>query len=117
MLLSSILLGVLTSIAVSRILGGSALRISPGKTSPPIRETASSVFHVISGTGSSTIGDQHFTWKQGDTFCVPSWYKYSHAADAGPEPVYLYRFHDKPMLISLGFYRVEGMDLEGLVSD
>jgi len=102
---------------VSKILGGSAERLSAGHTSPAVRETASSVYHIISGTGHSVINGQHFAWKQGDTFCVPAWNKYAHTAAAGDEPVYLYRFHDKPMLTALGFYRVEGADTEMLVSD
>lgn len=102
---------------VSKILGGAAERLDAGKTSPAVRETASSVYHIIQGTGHSDINGQRFDWKQGDTFCVPAWNKYQHTADEGAEPVYLYRFHDKPMLTALGFYRVEGTDSESLVSD
>ncbi|OCT54121.1 hypothetical protein CLCR_00185 [Cladophialophora carrionii] len=103
---------------VSRILGGSAERLNPGATSPAVRETASSVYHVVSGSGHSVINGQRIPWKQGDTFCIPAWNEYQHtAADGLSEPVYLYRFHDKPMLKALGFYRVEGVDVETLVSD
>ena len=101
---------------VSKILGGSAERLNAGCTSPAVRETASSVYHVVKGQGYSEINGQRFQWKQGDTFCVPAWNKYQHTAE-GSETVYLYRFHDKPMLTSLGFYRVEGCDIESLVSD
>jgi gentisate 1,2-dioxygenase len=38
---------------------------------------------------------------------VPSWQKYSHTAD---EKTYLYRFDDRPMITSLGFYRNETED-------
>ena len=86
-----------------------------GKSSPEVRETASSVYHVVEGSGFSEIGGQKFTWKKGDTFCVPAWHKYRHAAAHG-ETVYLYRFDDKPMLDALGFYRTEDMDVESLVS-
>lgn len=62
------------------------------------------------------VGGKKIEWKQGDTFCIPSWYEYSHhASNAGV--VYLYRSHDKPMLTALGFYRVAGADVESLVSD
>lgn len=81
-----------------------------------MQETASSVYHVIEGTGKSQIGDKTFTWQKGDTFCIPSWYPYTHLADEGPDPVYLYRFDDKPMLKALGFYRSADMDVETLVS-
>ncbi|TKA70414.1 hypothetical protein B0A49_06212 [Cryomyces minteri] len=101
---------------VSLTLGGSAERLNKGTSSPSVRETASSVYHVISGRGYSEIEGKKYEWKQGDTFCVPSWHKYQHFTD-GSETVYLYRFDDKPMLKSLGFYRVEGEDIESLVSE
>ena len=81
-----------------------------------MQETASSVYHIISGAGHSKIGEETIEWKQGDTISVPSWYKYQHFANK-EETVYLYRFHDKPMLTALGFYRAAGQDTEQLVSD
>lgn len=74
------------------------------------------MYHVIEGSGRSRIGESTFSWKKGDTFCIPSWYAYEHFADEGEAPVYLYRFDDKPMLRSLGFYRTSTMDVESLVS-
>ena len=107
---------LLTYVAVSKILGGSAERLNAGKTSPSVQETASSVYHVVTGKGFSEINGERINWKQGDTFCVPAWSRYCHTAE-GSETVYLYRFHDKPMLKALGFYRVEGQDSESMVSD
>jgi len=101
---------------VSKIIGGSAERLSKGKSSPTIQETSSAVYHVVSGVGYTMIGGKRFDWKGRDTFCIPSWQEYQHFA-TGDETVYLYRFDDKPMLKSLGFYRVNGMDTETLVSD
>ena len=101
---------------VSKTLGGSAERLEKGSSSPEIRETASSIYHVIEGTGYTTVNDKKLSWKKGDTFCIPSWYRYQHHADAR-ETVYFYRFDDKPMLRALGFYRVEGVDSETFVSD
>lgn len=74
----------------------------------PRQETVSSVYHVIAGSGYSTIGELKLEWKQGDTFCVPSWYRYQHYANSG-STVYLYRFDDKPMIEALGFYRCIAM--------
>jgi len=101
---------------VSKILGGSAERLNKGTASPAFQETASSVYHVVSGTGHSEIDGKTFEWKQGDTFCVPAWCKYQHFADPA-DTVYLYRFDDRPMLKALGFYRQGGVDVETLVSD
>lgn len=100
---------------VSKTLGPSAERINRGASSPPVRETASSVYHVIVGSGYSEIGGKKYEWRTGDTFCIPSWYKYQHFAGSS-ETVYLYRFDDKPMIKALGFYRWEGMDTETLVA-
>ena len=101
---------------VSRIIGGSAERLGKSSTSPLIRETSSSVYHIIQGSGSTTINGNSYSWKKGDTFCIPAWHQYQHTADESQQ-VYLYRFDDKPMLKALGFYRVEGIDTETLVSD
>lgn len=102
---------------MSRVLGGAAERLNRGTSSPPRRETASSVYHVISGSGSSAVGNTTLEWKTGDTFAIPAWNRYQHFASPEGETVYLYRFDDKPMLTSLGFFREEGMDVECLVSD
>ncbi|KAK0758406.1 hypothetical protein N5P37_008804 [Trichoderma harzianum] len=92
--------------SVSRTLGGAAERLNAGCTSPVIRETASSIYHVFSGSGYTEINGQRFRWKQGDTFCIPAWNKYHHAADIDSR-IYLYRFHNKPMLEALEYYRTE----------
>lgn len=104
---------------VSKILGGSAARINAGKSSPLVQETASSVYHVIEGSGYTVIREEMYQWQKGDTFCIPSWYPFQHFANGneGDDPVYLYRFDDKPMLTSLGFYRTSGTDVETLVSN
>jgi gentisate 1,2-dioxygenase len=96
--------------SVSKTLGGLAERLNGNTSSPRVRETASSVYHIVEGTGHTQINDQTITWKKGDTFCVPAWYSYQHFADAG-ETVYLYRFDDTPMLKALGYYRKEGEEI------
>ena len=94
---------------VSKTLGGDAERLDGSANSPTRQETASIIYHVIEGSGSTYIGDEVLTWKRGDTFCVPSWYKYQHFANAG-ETVYFYRYDDRPMMKALGFYRSEGVE-------
>ncbi|KAH6967691.1 RmlC-like cupin domain-containing protein [Ilyonectria sp. MPI-CAGE-AT-0026] len=98
-----------------RVIGASAERLEAGSESPVMRETASSVYHVIEGSGHSKIGESTISWKQGDTFCIPAWHRYQHFSDEGVK-VSLYRFDDKPMLNALGFYRAEGDDMEKFVS-
>lgn len=98
---------------MSKTLGGRAERLNAGKSSAAFRETASSVYHVVEGSGSTIVNGEKVEWKKSDTFCIPAWYKYQHFANEG-ERVYLYRFDDKPMLDALGFYRTEDTDIEGL---
>lgn len=127
---------------VSKVIGAQAERIRAGKASgPPRQETLSMVYHVVDGEvshiatekdrlslmtvvkGASKIGEETFTWKKGDTFCIPSWYPYQVGSPcrkdigdswltpnfqhfAGEQSdCYLYRFDDYPMISSLGFYR------------
>lgn len=100
---------------MSLTLGGAAERINTGKSSRTVRETSSCVYHVISGSGYIEIDRKKIAWKQGDTFCVPTWNKYEHVVE-GSETVYLYRFDDQPMIKALGFYRTESMGIESLVA-
>lgn len=99
---------------VSRTLGGSAERLNAASSSTRMQETASSVYHVVEGSGYSQINERRVDWKKGDTFCIPSWCQYQHFAGS-KDTVYLYRFDDKPQLKSLGFYRVAGEDTESYV--
>lgn len=96
---------------VSKRLGAQAERIDAGSQSPERRETASAVYHVVSGRGHTIIGGERFDWKDQDTFCIPSWTKYCHLAEA-EQTVYLYRFDDTPMLKLLGYYREEGKEVQ-----
>lgn len=96
---------------VSLTLGAAAERLNAGCASGRVRETISSVYHVVEGSGMSDINGETIEWKQGDTFCVPAWHKYNHRANTD-ETVYLYRFDDKPMLKSLGYLKTEGEDRE-----
>ena len=87
---------------VSRTIGAAAERIDAGARSPARRETASAVYHVVQGEGSTRIGDREFAWKRGDTFAIPAWMPYTHAASAKS---YLFRFDDRPLLEAIGAYR------------
>jgi gentisate 1,2-dioxygenase len=51
-----------------------------GFATRPYRSTDSTVFVVVEGSGSSTVGDQVYTWGPHDLFVVPSWTKVTHSA-------------------------------------
>ncbi|MCH9670492.1 MAG: gentisate 1,2-dioxygenase [Gammaproteobacteria bacterium] len=82
---------------------GAFMQLLPTRfTSAPYRSTDATVFSVVEGTGTTTIGDQDFTWGPRDTFVVPSWHVHQHKTDA--EAV-LFSFSDRPVQDKLGFWR------------
>ena len=87
---------------ISATMGASALRIDAGATSGSVRETASGVYHVYQGRGSTQIGDRAIAWQQGDTFCIPLWTPYEHRAETA---AYLFRYDDRPLLRAMSWYQ------------
>jgi gentisate 1,2-dioxygenase len=63
---------------VSLRLGAQCEKLEAGCTSKTVRETASSVYHIIDGKGRTIIGESVISWVKGDTFSVPSWQPYRH---------------------------------------
>ncbi|WP_319456925.1 MULTISPECIES: cupin domain-containing protein [unclassified Mycobacterium] len=68
------------------------------------RHTASTIYHVVSGSGRTEIGTQTFEWSEKDTFCIPGWMPYRHQSPAGSD-AFLFSFSDEPVLKKLGYYR------------
>ena len=91
---------------VSRTMGAQAERLSATHESPQRRETASSIYHVVAGTGHTRIGDTTLAWNAHDTFVVPAWHPFSHAND-GNDTAYLIRYDDTPLLHALDVYRTQ----------
>lgn len=81
--------------------------LRPGVHTRPHRHTASAVYHVVRGSGSSTIGGRRFDWTQGDTFAVPTWAQHEHA-NPGSSEALLFSFSDAPALERLGLLREQG---------
>src|SRR5205085_6634789 len=72
----------------------------------PYRSTDATVFFVVEGRGSSTIGDTTMAWQARDIFVAPSWSPVSHTAD---EDVVLFSFSDRPVQKALGLWREQVM--------
>jgi gentisate 1,2-dioxygenase len=84
-------------------MGFTAMMLRPGETARPPRRSASAVFHVVEGEGSSTINGERFAWKRGDTFSAPVFARIDHQTASGPA-AFLIRIHDAPLQHKLGFY-------------
>ncbi len=84
-------------------LGFTAMLLRPSEIVRPPRRSTSQVFHVIFGSGQSSINAEPFGWKRGDTFSAPVFAKISHQTDA-KGPSFLLQIHDGPLQEKLGFY-------------
>jgi gentisate 1,2-dioxygenase len=83
-------------------IGCRIARLRAGFTGRPRQHTASTIYHVVSGSGSTVVGDTVLEWAEHDVFCVPGWARYAHRVDRG---AVLFSFTDEPVLRSLGLYR------------
>jgi gentisate 1,2-dioxygenase len=80
----------------------SYLSIPKGGSTGVARSTASRIFAVTDGRGTSTIGDLKAEWSRGDVFVVPSWAPFQIAA---AEDAMIFQVSDEPVLKMLRFFR------------
>jgi gentisate 1,2-dioxygenase len=101
---------------VNPLSGGStlptlALRLQmllPGTRTQVHRHTSTSIYHALSGSGTTVIDGKPFHWEKGDTFVVPLWHWHEHANRSSKEEAILFSMHDTPILQAFGLYREEG---------
>jgi gentisate 1,2-dioxygenase len=79
-------------------------RLPTGTATRAYRTTANTVFHVMAGTGESSVGDQKFVWQRGDTFVAPCWNAIAHRAKSDAQ---LFALSDEPILKFSNYYRME----------
>jgi len=93
-------------------LGGPALdttalymmRLAPGTRTATHRTTASNIFAVARGAGTTTIDGERFAWKRGDVLAAPAWRPHFHESS---DDAILLRVTDEPVMKQLGFFRTE----------
>jgi gentisate 1,2-dioxygenase len=95
-----------TGATISKTMGAQAERVGGRASSPERRETASSIYHVVNGSGTTTVEGQVLNWTTHDTFTVPAWQRFTHT-NADAENAYLVRYDDVPLLRALDLYRTE----------
>jgi gentisate 1,2-dioxygenase len=66
------------------------------------RVTDGTIYHVVEGSGRTTIGDTTFAWKPRDVFVAPSWLPVVHETD---DDAVLFSFSDRPVQQMLGLWR------------
>jgi gentisate 1,2-dioxygenase len=75
-----------------------------GSTSRYARSTASYIFVVVRGEGTSIVGEQKFAWGRGDVIAAPHWLPHSHTAK---NEAVLIQVSDAPLMEALSWLRVE----------
>jgi len=83
--------------------------IRSGFNGAPHRHSGSKVYYVISGLGTTIVGDQRFEWGKGDFFSIPPWATHRHLG-TGPGDARLFRVDDSPLLRYLNVYHEEILD-------
>jgi gentisate 1,2-dioxygenase len=77
--------------------------LQPGEVTRRRRHTASTIYHVVSGSGTTIAGDTRLDWQEGDIFVVPNWTLYGHRA--GSDEAVLFSACDDPLFKAIGQYR------------
>lgn len=94
--------------------GSSAMRtlamqmqlLRPGFSGQRRRNTGSKLYYVVSGEGSSNVGEQRFEWAAGDFFTVAPWTWHQHENRSSKKAM-LWQVNDLPTLKLLGYFREE----------
>lgn len=81
--------------------------LTPALETKRHRHTASAVYHVIEGEGTTVVGGQELHWSARDSFAVPSWVWHRHINRSKSEQAVLFCATDTPVLKALGLYREE----------
>ena len=88
-------------------IGLTVERLASGQKTRGYRSTANTIFHVMEGAGETTVGDQRFSWKRGDTFVAPGWNAIAHRAASDAQ---WFAMNDEPLLRFANYYRFEAVD-------
>jgi gentisate 1,2-dioxygenase len=88
-------------------MGLSMERLCAGTKTRRYRTTANTIFLAIEGAGETTIGDQCFSWRRGDTVVAPNWSTIGHRATSDAQ---LFVLSDEPLLRFSSYYRFEAVD-------
>jgi gentisate 1,2-dioxygenase/1-hydroxy-2-naphthoate dioxygenase len=81
--------------------------LEPGLETRKHRHTASAVYYVIEGEGTTIVGDKEIHWSERDSFVVPNWMWHQHVNRSKTSRAVLFSSTDAPLLSALGMYREE----------
>lgn len=82
-------------------MGFTAMMLAKDQKASPPRRSTSAVFHVIKGSGTTTVDGETIAWKAKDTFSAPVFAAIDHQA---AEESFLVQIHDRPLQERLRYY-------------
>lgn len=85
-------------------LGFSALMLRPGEELKVTRRSASSVLHVVEGSGKARIDGIEKAFIESDTLAVPTHADLALKNDSNKDPTFIFVVDDAPLQRKLGFY-------------
>jgi gentisate 1,2-dioxygenase len=80
------------------------------------RETCSTLYQVIDGSGTTEIAGRCFDWHRNDIFVVPGFLWRRHR-NTGDKDAVLYAISDAPLLEKIGQYRAQGRLADDTVAE
>jgi gentisate 1,2-dioxygenase len=97
-------------------LAYTAQLLRPGEETRAKRETASTMYTVIEGSGETEIAGKRFEWEKNDIFVVPNFLWRRHF-NTGKGDALLYAISDAPLMEKVGQYRAQGRRPDGSVEN
>ena len=98
-------------------LGYKAQLLRPGETTRPYRQTASTLYTVLDGSGHTEVNGKRLEWGRNDIFVVPGHFWRHHVnADSARDAV-LYSVSDAPLLRAVGHWHAQGRTASGAIVD
>ena len=85
-------------------LGFSAMMLRPGEEVTPRRRSASSVFHVVEGSGTAVVDGVEMSWEEAGTIAVPTHADVRLINGSNSEPAYLFVADDAPLQRKIRIY-------------
>lgn len=81
-------------------------RLRAGFQGRAFRTTASTICHVVRGSGVTSVGETRLQWSTSDVFALPGWTWTRHEVTESEDAIVFF-YSDEPALKSLGLFRQE----------
>ena len=91
--------------------------LRPGEVTLEYRHTASTLYTVLAGSGSTEVAGTRLEWEPFDIFAIPNHLWRRHVNGDKDQPAILYSVNDAPLLQKIGQYGEQGRTSDGRVGE